>query len=92
MRLIVQRVRSASVKIDGKRYSAIINYGARPTYDLKNKLIEAHIVDFNGDLYGKYITLEFVDFMREILRFDSEQKLKEQLQKDLRKIKGENYD
>lgn len=85
-------VYSGSVKIDGKRYSAIINYGARPTYDLKNKLIEAHIVDFNGDLYGKYITLEFVDFMREILRFESEEQLKEQLKKDLLKIKGEKYD
>ena len=80
------------VEIDGKDYSTIINYGSRPTYNLKNKLIEAHIIDFDGDLYGKYITVEFVSFMREILKFDSEKQLKEQLEKDLLKIKGEKYD
>ena len=85
-------VYSGKVKIDDKIYTAIINYGSRPTYQLNNKVIEAHIIDFSGDIYGRNITIEFVDFMREILKFDSEQSLKEQLEKDLHKIKGEKYD
>lgn len=85
-------VYSGKVKIDDKIYTAIINYGSRPTYQLNNKVIEAHIIDFSGDIYGRNITIEFVDFMREILKFDSEQSLKEQLKKDLLKIKGEKYD
>ncbi len=80
------------VNLDGKEYKAIINYGARPTYDLDNKLIEAHIVDFNGDLYGKVITLYFDAFMRDIKKFQSEAELTKQLSEDLRAVKGGRYD
>ncbi len=71
------------VEFDNKRYKAIVNYGARPTYDLENKLVEAHIIDFSGDLYGKEIKVSFTSFMRGIKKFNSESELTEQLKKDL---------
>lgn len=80
------------VQLFNKEYKTIINYGARPTFNLKNKLIEAHIIDFNGDIYNTEITLEFLGFLREIKKFENQEELKEQLRKDLNKIKGENYD
>lgn len=80
------------VEFDNKRYRAIVNYGARPTFDLKNKLVEAHIIDFSGDLYGKEIKVYFTSFMRGIRKFDSVEELKEQLEKDLQFVKGRKYD
>ncbi len=75
-----------------KDYKAIVNYGARPTFNLSDKLIEAHLVDFDGNLYGKQITVEFIGYIRDISKFDSQDQLKEQLKKDLLFIKGENND
>ena len=80
------------VKLEGKEYKALINYGARPTFNLKEKLVEAHIVDYDGELYGQRLTLQFCDFMREIIKFDSVIALKKQLKEDLQKIKETNYD
>ncbi len=89
---LLDGVYKGSVIIDKKQYRAIINYGARPTYDLGNKLIEAHIIDFNGDLYGQEITLYFEDYMRKIQKFSSEEALKVQLQCDLKNAKEKSSD
>ncbi len=80
------------VVLNNTEYSAIINYGARPTFDLSEKLIEAHIIDFNGNLYGKEIKLNFDVFMREIKKFSSQQELKAQLEKDLQNVREGKYD
>ncbi len=80
------------VELDVKEYKALINYGARPTFNLKEKLVEAHIVDYNGELYGQRLTLQFCDFMRDIIKFDDVGALKKQLKEDLQKIKETNYD
>lgn len=76
------------INLYGKEYKAIINYGARPTFSLDEKLIEAHIVDFSGELYDMDITLFFTDYLRDIIKFNSVEELKEQLKKDLQTVKG----
>ena len=81
-----------SVNIDGTKFKALINYGARPTYNLREKLVEAHIVGFNGELYGRKLTLKFNSFYRDIVKFNSENELVNQLEKDLEVIKGKNND
>ena len=45
-------VYAGEVELLDKVYKAVINYGARPTFDLNEKLLEAHIIDFSGSLYG----------------------------------------
>ena len=80
------------VNLGGIDYDAVINYGARPTFDLDNALIEAHIVDYNGDLYGREITIYFEDFMRKIKKFSSIDELQEQLREDVREVKEGKYD
>ncbi|MBR1968513.1 MAG: riboflavin kinase, partial [Clostridia bacterium] len=79
-------------EIDGKVYKAIINYGARPTFNLKDKLIEAHIDGFDGNLYGREITLEFTSRIRDVKKFNGEEDLKAQLEKDLKGLKDGIYD
>ena len=80
------------VILEKKEYRAIINYGARPTFDLSQKLMEVHIIDFCGDLYGKEIDVQFLDFIRDIKKFDSVDELKEQLKFDLNLAKEVKYD
>lgn len=80
------------VKIEGRTYFSIVNYGARPTFDLSTTLIEAHIMGFSGDIYGQMIEIEFLDYIRNIQKFNSANQLKVQLLKDLEFVKGKRYD
>ena len=85
-------VYAGKVILENKTYYAIINYGARPTFDLEQKLLEVHIIDFCGDLYDKEIEVLFLDFIREIKKFNSIDDLKEQLKADLTATKEGKYD
>lgn len=72
----------------GKKYKAIINVGIHPTIDpLGEPLIEVHLLDFDGNLYGKNIFAEFVKFIREENKFESTDALKAQINKDKQKAK-----
>ncbi len=62
---------------------AVANYGYRPTFGGKKKVLEVHIPDFSGDLRGKLIKVEFVKFLREERKFSSVDELKEQIKKDI---------
>lgn len=68
--------------IDGQNYKGMMNIGYRPTVDGNHQTIEAHFFDFDGDLYGKFIKIEFLYFLREEQKFDSVEKLVLQLNKD----------
>lgn len=67
-----------------KRYRAMLNIGRRPTIDNPHApiSIEAHIIDFEGDIYGKTLRLEFLDFIRHEQRFASLEQLTKQIQLD----------
>ena len=80
-------VYAGHVFLDGKKFDAIINFGSRPTFGGTETVIEAHIADFDGDLYDKEITLFFDAYLREIRKFFSEEELKKQLAIDLASIK-----
>lgn len=82
-------VYSGYVYIGGKRYDAIINYGARPTFNLNETLIEAHIIGFSGNLYGKKLKIYFSSFLRDIVKFDSVDTLVNTLKKDIQKVKND---
>lgn len=73
---------------DGTRYEAATNVGVRPTVDGQNVRIEAHLLDFEGDLYGQYLTLEFVDHIRGEKRFSGLEELKNQIQVDVAEIRN----
>lgn len=74
-------------KIDNKTIYGMLNIGTNPTVDGTSKSIEVHFFDFNQDLYGKTITVEFIDWLRNEHKFDSLEQLKIQLEKD--KIKAQ---
>lgn len=67
----------------GTRRDAVVNIGVRPTVRRGNNLtIEAHIIDWSGDLYGHHFNLVFHTRMREEIRFNSIDALKRQIEKD----------
>lgn len=81
-------VYAGHIFLDGTRYETIVNFGTRPTFGGTDTVIEAHIADFNGDLYGKRITLFFDFYLREIRKFFSEDELKRQIADDLAAVKS----
>ena len=71
---------------DGKEYKAIVNYGSRPTFGLYAPLVEAHLIGYDGNLYGRTMRISFDTFLRDIRKFKGEEELKEQLQKDREEV------
>lgn len=69
----------------GARYGCAINIGRRPTFHLhaEQSLLEAHLLDFTGDLYGRNVRVEFVQFLRSEQRFDGIEALSAQLTRDV---------
>jgi len=65
-----------------KHYFGMLNIGNRPTVSGNNKTIEAHIFDFNENIYGEDLRIIFLYFLRDEQKFDSIEILKEQLKKD----------
>ncbi len=77
----------ASISAPGstKHYKAMVNIGYRPTIDASTQpplTVEAHLIDFTGDLYGKEITLDFICRLRPEQKFDSLDSLIAQLHAD----------
>jgi riboflavin kinase/FMN adenylyltransferase len=58
------------------------NVGTKPTFGDNTITIETHILDFDEDLYGRTIQLEFIEKIREVTKFPSLDALMEQLKKD----------
>jgi riboflavin kinase/FMN adenylyltransferase len=69
-------------EVNGTRHKAMLNIGDRPTVAGGQKTIEAHLIDFHGDLYGQVLTIYFETFLREEIRFASLEALKTQLVED----------
>lgn len=69
-------------EVDGKIYKSMTNVGTKPTFADNSVSIETYIMDFSGDLYGKNITVYFIKKMRDIIKFDSQSALIQQLDKD----------
>ena len=71
------------VAIDGQWYKGMVNIGYRPTLDNGHQLsIEVNIFDFDNDIYGKPITLQFVRFLRLEFKLGSIEQLRAQLTHD----------
>lgn len=64
------------------RHGGMLNQGGKPTFDDGRRTLEAHLFDFEGDLYGERVRIEWVERIREIQRFPSIEELKSQLAHD----------
>jgi riboflavin kinase/FMN adenylyltransferase len=65
--------------VENKRYKMVCNIGVRPTVDGENISIEAHLFDFDKNIYGEHLTLFLVQYLRNEQKFDSIEALKSQI-------------
>lgn len=68
--------------IEGEPLQGVANIGTRPTVDGTRSLLEVHLFDFDRDIYGAYVNIEFVHKLRDEKKFDSFDVLKEQILRD----------
>lgn len=73
--------------IHGQRYEAMVNLGHNPTFNYKKELsLEAFLLNYHGDLYGKSISISFIEYMRDEMKFKSKDNLVMQLEQDARNV------
>ena len=74
--------------VDGKQFPSATNIGTRPTFGAGKKLVETHLLNYQGSLYDKDIRVEFVQRLRDEKHFASSEELKAQIKKDVRKVEA----
>jgi len=77
-------VYAVRVLVDSHLYDGMMNIGRRPTFDGHQKTLETHVFQMSEDLYGRQMTIYFIDRLRDEQRFESAEALKRQLLLDAR--------
>lgn len=80
-------VYAATVSIDGRQRAAAVNIGPNPTFGESARKVEVHLLDFQGDLYGTLIDVDFIRQIRPVIKFGSADELVQQLQRDLAEVR-----
>jgi riboflavin kinase/FMN adenylyltransferase len=76
--------------LQGRKYQAAVNIGVNPTFTPEKQIpnVEAHLLDFRGEIYGEDVKLEFVARLRNELKFDSVDTLLDQIWKDIEQTRN----
>ncbi len=78
---------AARVTVEGRTYGALGYVGRKPTVDQDGqRVLEVHLLDFNGDLYGRSIRVELLQYVRTERRFASTEDLLQQIDRDKQAI------
>jgi riboflavin kinase / FMN adenylyltransferase len=75
------------VGIEGEWYPACTNVGLAPTFGRNEERVEAHLIDFEGDLYGRVVDVSFVERIRAEKKFSGVEELVEQIGRDVREAR-----
>lgn len=84
----VHGVYATSVRLDGQVYRAATHIGPNPTFGESVEKIEVHLLDWSGDLYGRDLSVDFIEHVRDIASFESVDILRQQLQRDVQKVRS----
>lgn len=74
--------------INKQPINGVVNVGFRPTVKNKKRLLEVYLLDFNADIYGKILKVEFMHKLRNEIKFSSLQQLKQQIARDIVEVKN----
>jgi riboflavin kinase/FMN adenylyltransferase len=80
-------VYAAQAHLGEETHPAVVNIGLRPTFGSEQRLVEAHLLDFSGNLYGQELRVELVERLRGEVRFASADELKAQMARDVGQAK-----
>jgi riboflavin kinase/FMN adenylyltransferase len=75
-------VYAVRVEWRGGLAGGMMNQGPKPTFQDGRRSLEAHLFDFDGDLYGEWVRIEWVERLRDVKRFASVEALQQQLERD----------
>jgi riboflavin kinase/FMN adenylyltransferase len=77
------------LEAQGSRHKAVTNIGYRPTFESgpSHPTIEAHVLDFDGDLYDRQVDLVFFERLRDERRFEGPEALREQIGRDIERAR-----
>jgi len=78
-----QGVYACRTEVDGEALAAAVHLGPIPTFASDRPVLEAHLLDFKGELVGRRLRIDFVRFLREIRKFDDAEDLKDQIARDV---------
>ena len=73
---------ATTIKVGGQVYPSVASYGRRPTFGDKPPLLEVHLFDFSGDIYGQDVEVAFHAYLRPEMKFDSSEALVAQMDRD----------
>lgn len=80
-------VYQADVTVDGKHYKGVANIGRRPTVGSEKVLSETYIIDFHKNIYGEYVDIRPVRFIRPERKFSSFDELAKQIKSDAKEVR-----
>ena len=81
-------VYASKIQIGSRTFGSVTNIGTRPSVDQDQDItVEVHIFDFDEDIYGATVTLELIEFLRPIQKFQNLEEVHEQVKKDIEKAK-----
>ena len=86
--LVARGVYSGRTHVDGRSHATVVNVGVRPTFAETTLAVEAHLLDFSGDLYGRRVRLDLLDRLRDEMRFPSVDALKAQIARDVAAVRS----
>jgi riboflavin kinase/FMN adenylyltransferase len=81
--LPTQGIYAGRCQIDGRLIPAAVSIGPAPTFDDPKPQVEAHLIDFDADLYGQRLDLQLLDWLRDIYKFPDVEALKRQIDVDI---------
>jgi riboflavin kinase/FMN adenylyltransferase len=78
---------AATARVEGREVAAAVSIGVRPTFeDAGDMRIEAHLIGWEGDLYGRRLRLSFLERLRDEVKFDSAEDLQRQMREDVQQV------
>lgn len=81
-------VYAARVQVDGVARGGVVNIGMRPTFGARRRTVEAHLFDFSGDLYGRWMTVEMIERLRGEQRFSGPAALAQAIAEDVARARA----
>jgi riboflavin kinase/FMN adenylyltransferase len=75
-------------KVGNREYAAAINIGPNLTFSENGTKIEVHLLDFSGNIYGQHLDIDFLEHLRDIVRYSSVEQLTAQMKKDILQVRN----
>jgi len=86
--LPAEGVYTSRAYIDDQSYPSMTNIGRHPTFGGSQRLVEVYLLDYQGDLYGRELTVDIIDRLRGEIKFDTPEELKKQIAEDVKRGKA----